>query len=189
MFLINKKYFPGILALFCVFGFLSIHSAEARRDVQQTESSKHPRMRVEGSKVPYSITYDSSKWTLLDREFDNIEYYFEGKDGAINAFIVPENSSFSMEEMPHFLLTAATLKGVDHASIVDEKIIKVCGRDIHYFELTGKNRRTREGIVFLFYTYSDSEITIQFGAWTTVANPEAVKGDMLELLEGLSFHN
>lgn len=82
-----------------------------------------------GHHVSYTITYDSSKWTLLETQSDTIECYFTMKGGKVDAFIVPEKNPFDMEQIPDFLLIVAILNSVDQAEIVDGKFVDKDSRE------------------------------------------------------------
>lgn len=148
-------------------------------EVSATESS------VTGGKLPYVISYDSSKWTSTpSTSSTDSEYDFEHVDGDVYAMIIPERIEIPMDSLKEAALQNA-LAVAEDALVTFDEIRTVNGVEMTAMKMTG----TIMGIPFEYYGYyySGNAGTIQFLTYTSANLAPQYQADLDELLNGLSI--
>ncbi len=140
---------------------------------------------ITGAQVPYTIKYDTSKWTVVPSDStSDAEYEFEHVDGDVYALIIPERIELDLAALKEIALENAQSVAPD-ALVTFEEDRTVNGVQVHVMKIDG----TLYGIAFEYYGYyyGGTAGTIQFITYTSSNLVSEYEADLTELLNGLTI--
>lgn len=152
---------------------------------QNLQNSTTQKVLVKGSRVPYGIWVDESKWQQSQTQNnEDTEYEFKRIREDLFAMIIAERIEIPRETLKDVIVENIKFVGTD-VNVVAEEVRKVNDVEVLSLQIEAKIA----GIHFVYYSYNycGNEGTIQMITCTSKNLLDEYKGDMEDFLNGFTI--